>query len=95
MTKELRQTLGGILIFLAVLSFIAMLFVPKLYSHLEQNGLSAEEATQTSGLYGVICLFSSIILMVVGLFMINKWIPTMLLIMWHLSGDSDEASEEA
>ena len=94
MNKELRQTIGGFLIFLAVISFIALLFVPNLYEHLDQKGYSEEEATQTAGLYGTICLFSAIILMICGLGLINKWIPLILLVAWHLSDSSDEASEE-
>ena len=94
MNKELRQAIGGVLIFLAVPSFIAMCFVPKLYSHLEQSGYSEQEATKTAGLYGAICLFSAIILMVFGLFMINKWIPLAILMAWHLSDSGEEDSEE-
>jgi hypothetical protein len=94
MNKEMKQTIGGILIFLAVVAFFGLLCSPQIFKEIDQNGRNTEKATQIAGLFGTICLFSAIILLIAGLTFINKWIPLTLLVAWHLMEDSEEVEQE-
>lgn len=98
MNKELRQTIGGVLIFLAVAGFFALLFVPNLYKHLEKSGYEMEEATRITGIYGTICLLGAILCLCFGLGFINKWLPTIILATWYAHkyarSDGEEDDED-
>ena len=89
-TKE-DKIIGIVICIIAILGAGCVLFVPSLNSYLIEEGFEESQASTISGAFGVGCIFFGIIFITLGLFLINKWIPTAIVLYWNLSrSDSDE-----
>ncbi|MDD4989633.1 MAG: hypothetical protein PHV42_04385 [Candidatus Pacebacteria bacterium] len=88
---DLRKALATIFMALAVIAFIGMCLVPSFYKDALASGYTEDEAINSVGLYGMICLFVSFLSFILGLGFINKWLPLLLLATWHAYKQSDDS----